>query len=365
MILRLILVSLLSCLAGSALRGAAAAPLRLAIVGLVHGHTRHFLTVAQARADVQIVGVAEPDQALRDRYLTTYPLRPEIVFADLERMLDETKPQAVAIFTTTFDHLKVVQACAARGIHAMMEKPFAVSLEHARAMADAAKKGKIELVVNYITNWFSSNHVAYQLVHEERAIGEIRKMVVHDGHNGRKPPAEFYAWLNDPVQNGGGVIMDFGCYGANLITWLMQGARPTSVLAVTQRFQPELWTNVEDEATIIVTYPKAQAILQPSWNWPFPRKDIEIYGRTGYVLAPDGDELRVRKAGGQESRHPVPKLPSHNDQAITYLAAIVRGEARSTGVSSVAINLVATEILDAAKESARTGRRVDLRATVR
>ena len=298
MILRLLLVSLLSLSANSAQCAASAAPVRLAVAGLVHGHTRNFIAAALARSDVQLVGVAEPDQALRDRYIATYKLRPEIVFADLERMLDATKPQAVAIFTTTFNHPKVVQACAARGVHAMMEKPFAVNLEHARAMADAAAGGRIELVVNYITTWYSSNQVAYKLVHEEQAIGEIRKMVVHDGHNGRKPPAEFYAWLNDPVQNGGGVIMDFGCYGANLITWLMQGARPTSVLAVTQRFQPELWTKVEDEATIVVTYPKAQAILQPSWNWPFPRKDIEIYGRTGYVLAPDADHLRVRKAGG-------------------------------------------------------------------
>lgn len=361
MILRVLSSFLLSSLAAATC--AAAAPVRLAIVGLVHGHTRLFLAAVQARADVQLVGVAEPDQALRDRYVTTYKLRPETMFAGLERMLDETRPQAVAVFTTTFDHLKVVQACAARGIHAMMEKPFAVNLEHARGMAEAAAKGKIELVVNFITTWHSSNQVAYQLVHEQQAIGEIRKMVVHDGHNGRKPPAEFYAWLNDPVRNGGGVIMDFGCYGANLITWLMRDTRPLSVLAVSQRFQPELWTNVEDEATIIVTYPKAQAILQPSWNWPFPRKDIEIYGKTGYVLAPDANDLRVRKAGEQETKVPVPTLPSHHDQAISHLAAIARGEARSTGLSSVAINLIATEILDAAKESARTGRRVELPAS--
>lgn len=360
MILRILPFCVLALSAGSV--WSAPAPVRLAVVGLVHGHTRNFITAALARPDVQLVGVAEPDQALRDRYVATHRLRPETVFGDLARMLDVAKPQAVAIFTTTFDHTEVVRVCAARGVHTMMEKPFAVNLEHARAMADAAAKGKIELVVNYITTWYSSNQAAYHLVHEQKAIGEIRKMVVHDGHNGRKPPGEFYAWLNDPVKNGGGVIMDFGCYGADLITWLMQGTRPTSVLAVTQRFQPELWTNVEDEATIVVTYPKAQAILQPSWNWPFPRKDIEIYGKSGYVLAPDANELRVRQAGGQEMKPAVPTLPAPNDQAISYLAAIARGEARSTGLSSIAVNLVATEILDAAKESARTGRRIDLPA---
>ncbi len=280
-------------------------------------------------------------------------------------MLDRARPEAVAIFTTTFDHTRVVQACATRGVHAMMEKPMAVNMEHARAIATAATKGNIQVVVNYVTTWYSSNQQAYKLVHDENAIGDVRKIVVHDGHNGRKPPPEFYAWLNDPVLNGGGVTMDFGCYGANLITWFMKSARPTSVLAVTQRFQPELWTNVEDEATIVVTYPKAQGIIQASWNWPFPRKDIEVYGKTGYELAPEPGELWVRRAGGPKTPHSLPSLEKPNDQALSYLAAIARGEARSTGLSSLEVNLIATEILDAARESARTGKRIDLAASVR
>ena len=87
----------------------------------------------------------------------------------------------------------------------MMEKPMAVSAEDAHAIADAARKGKIQVLVNYETSWYRSNHAAYDLVHE-KAIGDIRKVVVHDGHQGPKEinvQPEFLAWLNDPKLNGG------------------------------------------------------------------------------------------------------------------------------------------------------------------
>ena len=108
---------------------------------------------------------------------------------------------------------------------------------------------------------------------------------------------EFLAWLTDPEKNGAGALFDFGCYGANLMTWLMDDARPTSVTAVTQRIKPEIYPRVDDEATIILEYPGAQAIIQASWNWPFDRKDMEVYGRTGQVLTVAQNGLRVRLRG--------------------------------------------------------------------
>jgi predicted dehydrogenase len=127
------------------------------------------------------------------------------------------------------------------------------------------------VLVNYETTWYPSNHAAYALA-REKALGEIRKVVVHDGHRGPKEigvQPEFLAWLTDPEQNGAGALFDFGCYGANLMTWLMDDARPTSVTAVTRRFKPEIYPRVDDEATIVLEYPGAQAIIQASWNWPF------------------------------------------------------------------------------------------------
>jgi predicted dehydrogenase len=206
--------------------------------------------------------------------------------------------------------------------------------------------------------------MAYDLVHNEQAIGELRKIVVHDGHQGPKEigcSAAFLEWLTDPVLNGGGALTDFGCYGADLITWLMKGQRPTAVLAVTQHIKPQVYPKVDDEATILRSYPHCQGVIQASWNWPFNRKDMEVYGQTGYVLVPERNLLRVRTADAQEKAvTPSPLNPPREDP-LSYLAAVVRGEIRPSGLSSLEVNLVVTEILDAARESARTGKRVDLR----
>src|SRR5260370_14283773 len=88
-------------------------------------------------------------------------------------------PQAVLAYTNTYDHRRVVEICARYGVHVMMEKPLAVSLEDARAIEEAARGGKIQVLVNYETTWDRSNQAAYDLVHAN-AIGAVRKVVGHD-----------------------------------------------------------------------------------------------------------------------------------------------------------------------------------------
>ena len=340
-------------------------PVQVAIIGLVHDHVRGFLPSALTNQEVQVVGIVEPDQQLVAQNARLYKLSTNIFFSSLEELLAKTNVQAVATFTSTFEHKRVVETCAPRGIHVMMEKPLAVNMEHARAMSAAAKKGGIQLLVNYETTWYPANQAAYKMIWEQNAIGDLRKFVVHDGHRGPKEigcPPEFLAWLTDPVLNGGGALTDFGCYGADLMTWLMKGQRPTSVFAVTQHIKPDVYPKVEDEATIVVTYPKAQGIIQASWNWPYNRKDMEIYGQTGYVLVPRNNVLRVLKGEQAESETTVPPLIGPEADPISYLVAVVRGELQPSGLSSLDVNLNVIEILDAARESAATGKRIDLPA---
>ncbi len=339
-------------------------PIRFALVGLAHGHAGGFIPRTRDNKQAQLVGIVEPNQALAERFRKQFKLDASLFHASLDELLAKTNVQAVATFTSTFEHRRVVEMCAPRGIHVMMEKPLAVNMEHAQAIEAAAKKGNIQIIVNYETTWYPGNHAAYALVHDQHAIGDLRKIVVHDGHSGPREigvPPSFFEWLTDPVLNGGGALMDFGCYGADLMTWLMDGEWPTSVFAVSQQIKPEVYPRVEDEATIVLTYPKAQGIIQASWNWPFSRKDMEIYGQTGYVLVPKSDLLRIRKAGARiESEEPVPPLTGPQADSLTYLAAVVRGEIKPSGLSSLKTNLIVTEILDAARESARTGKRVEL-----
>ncbi|HMD53759.1 MAG TPA: Gfo/Idh/MocA family oxidoreductase, partial [Phycisphaerae bacterium] len=204
---------------------------------------------------------------------------------------------------------------------------------------------------------------AYAIVHDQHAIGDVRKIVVCAGDKGPKETGcsdAFLDWLTDPKLSGGGALIDFGCYGASTITWFMDGQRPTSVFAVTQHIKPEVYPKVEDEATVILTYPQAQGIIQASWNWPFDRRDLDVYGLIGYVLEVRMDMLRMRQIGTEESELDLPTLstPSSSSDDISYFAAVVRGELQPSGMSSLETNLIVTEILDAARESAQTGKQV-------
>lgn len=339
------------------------APMRLAIAGLVHGHVGSFLRAAQARPDVQIVGVFEPDPALLRSYAKQHKFAEDLLFTDLTAMLTKTKPEAVASFTNTADHPAVVEAAAARRIHVMMEKPLAVSNAEALRMKRAAEKGGIQVFVNYETTWYQSHGSMWAMIKERKEAGDIRKMVAMDGHNGPqaiKVQAEFLDWLRDPVRNGGGALFDFGCYGANLMTWMMDNQRPTAVTAITQQFQPGTYPKVDDEATILVEYPKAQGIIQASWNWPIGRKDFEVYGERGWAIATGGNSLRAAFPGKPDHPITLDPLPDTQKDSISHLIAVVRGTVKPNALSSLENNMIATEILDAARESARGRKRVVL-----
>jgi glucose-fructose oxidoreductase len=338
--------------------------LRVCIVGLVHGHVHGFLEHSRHSAEIEIVGIAEPDRQLLSQAGVRYGFAPNLLFTDLEEMIAKAHPQAVLVYTNTFDHRRVVEMCARHGVHVMMEKPLAVSLEDALAMQKAARETKIHVLVNYETSWYRSNHAAYDIVHAG-SIGDIRKVVVHDGHKGPKEigvEPEFLGWLTDPKLNGAGALFDFGCYGADLMTWLMNGRRPQTVTAVTQQIKPDIYQQVDDEATIVLTYPKAQAIVQASWNWPFDRKDMEVYGQTGYVITVKRDDIRVRRGGdnSREEQIAAKAVPPPYDNELSYVRAVILEGAKEDELSSLDTNVTVTEILDAARRSAKEGKAIRL-----
>ena len=335
-------------------------PLKVGVVGLTHTHV-HWILGRPDIGDISIVGIVEPNLDLAKRYTEQHGLSMDLVFSTMDEMIAKTNPEAVTAFGTIYDHLKVVETCAPKGIHVMVEKPLAVSLEHAKQMQALAREHNIKLLTNYETTWYPTNHSAHKMV-EDRKIGQIRKIVVHDGHQGPKEigvNSEFLEWLTDPVLNGGGAITDFGCYGANLSTWLMNGQRPTSVFAVTQTIKPHIYPKVDDEATIVLTYPKSQTIIQASWNWPISRKDMEVYGETGYTIADNRNQLRFRLNESEtETTSVLEELPSPYNDPFSYLAKVIRGEinVKPYALSSIENNMIVMEILEAAKESARTGK---------
>ena len=348
------------------------APLKVAIIGLVHGHVDGFLKASLLtpagglleRSDVQLVGIVEPRKDLFDSYAAKYHLPASLYFQSIQEMVAQTHPQAVLVFTPTSDHRRVVEECAKLGVHVMMEKPMTVSYKDALAMQDAAQRGKIHVLVNLETSWYTSNAEAFRL-QKSGALGPVVKTVIRDGHEGPKligVQPEFLSWLIDPKLNGAGALFDFGCYGANLMTSLMDGEAPLSVSAITKQLQPKLYPEVDDEADILLNYKNAVSIVQASWNWPFGVKQMDLYGATGYAKAIGPKRMEVRKHGEPEGQiMDGPALAAPYDDPLHYLAAVLRGEIQEgNSVSSLQTNVTVTEILDAARQSAQTGKAITL-----
>jgi len=336
-------------------------PIRLAVVGVTHGHSA-FILGRKPVGDFELVGVFETNKELVNSYASQYSFSSGIIYNDLNKMLDIVKPDAVVAFGSIYDHLAVVEACAPRGIHVMVEKPLATTNEQAAKMEALAKKFNIHLLTNYETSWYPSTAKSFQLVNDSNYVGTIRKVVVHDGHQGPKEIGvgkEFLDWLTDPILNGGGALIDFGCYGANLMTYLNRGEKPESVTAVTRQFKPEIYPKVDDEATIIISYPNSQCIIQASWNWPFSRKDMEIYGNKGYIMALNNNTMRIRN--NQSQPETMLNITSKDIQVyedpFSYFADVIHDKIKvpKFGLYSLENNVMVVKILDAARESAKTG----------
>ncbi len=340
-------------------------PVRIGIVGLSHSHVLPLLRNME-RTDIVIVGIAESNRDLMDRYAKEFSLDKTILFGSLEEMLEKTKPEGVITFTSIFDHLKVVEACAPLGIHVMVEKPLAVSTKHTKSMAKLVNKYGILLLTNYETTWYPSNYKGYEMV-SQGDLGELRKIIVYDGHKGPqeiKVNSEFLEWLTDPVLNGGGAITDFGCYGADLITWIRKGEKPTSVYARLKQYKPGVYPKVDDDATIILSYPDMEGVINASWNWPFNRKDMHIYGSTGYAFLDDATTIRYRL--NEKTPEKIQKLSASDTpfkDPFSFFASAIKGETKvlATDLSSLEINMTVVEILEAARKSSKTGKQVRLR----
>jgi scyllo-inositol 2-dehydrogenase (NADP+) len=335
--------------------------IRFALVGLDHDHVWSLLKDLAQEPDAELVAIAESDSSLVDRAKKEVPAGVRF-FSDYVQMLDEANP-AVAIVTTSNDrHLEILRACAKRHIHYSTEKPMATSAADAREMERLADAAGIKLMVNYWNAWAPPTHALFHKVRAQE-IGPVQRIIVQYGHRGPKEigiTQQFASWLYDKKKNGGGAIMDFGCYGAELSLWLK--GRPARVFATTSKLKTEQHNEVDDDATILLEYPDATAVIEASWNWPYTKEQIEVFGSKGSFLAThqnlyfrsaDAHGPNVAPSGEALS---LDSLPHEATNIVAYLIDRVRNNKPIDDLLSARLNVQVMEILDAARESARTGK---------
>lgn len=341
-------------------------PVRVGIAGMTHNHINMVFTIGK-QDEVEIVGFAEPNRELAMRLLKQNNLPESLWFKSLDELIKKTKPDAVCAFNSIYEHLEVVKLCAPKGIHVIVEKPLAVNNDHLDQMRALVKKYNIHLLTNYETTWYPSHAKVWDIVKKEKGLGIIRKVVFMHGHKGPIEigcTKEFTDWLTDPVMNGGGALIDFGCYGANIMTWLMDAQRPLSVTAVTQQLKPSIYPKVDDEATILLTYPNCQALIQASWNWPYDIKETDVYGTNGILIANREKKMKhiTGDRTGKETWIDLSALPHERSNIFSYLAAVLNGKIDpANDLSSFPVNAIVVEILSAAAQSAKTGKTVYLK----
>ena len=334
--------------------------LKVVVVGLSHDHA-HGIMNEYKQQKVLLLGIVETDQELIKRYQNSYKIPDSLFYSDLNELLKNSKPDAVLAYNPISEHIDVARVCLPLKIPVMVEKPLATTLKDAQEMAQLSRVNNTLLLTNFETTWYGSNQTLKDKI-SKTDFGAIKKMIAKDGHNGPKEigcSKEFLSWLTDPVKNGGGALMDFGCYGANLMTWLQDGKKPISVTAITRNFKPEIYPKVDDDATIILEYENATGIIEASWNWSYGIKDFQVYGENKSYYAANGDTLfENRNTTKKES---VEIIDTYYSNYLVYLNDVITGKISSKNdLSSLENNLVVVEILEAAKKSAKTGKRIKL-----
>jgi predicted dehydrogenase len=338
---------------------------RIAIVGLDHDHVWELLKYIAGEPQADLVAIADDHPDLVKRAQTQVPQSVHF-YRDYIKMLDEAKPAAVFVTTSNDRHLAILRECAKRHIHYSTEKPMATNISDAREMQRLADEAGIKLMVNYWNAWAASSH---ELIHRVKAaeLGPIQRITVQYGHNGPKEigiSKEFADWLYDPVKNGGGAIMDFGCYGAEWALWLK--GRPTRVYATTRKLKADQHNRVDDDATIVLDYSDASIIIESSWDWPYGMDRVYVFGPKGSFLA-RRDDLYFRSSSAEGDQPPdgqrlnLTQLSHETSNPIAYLLDRIRTNQLIEDPLSAKLNVQVMEILDAARASVRTGRAQELK----
>jgi len=335
--------------------------LKVAVAGMNHDHVHVLLNLYQQQG-ITLLGIAEKDTTLIHRMQKRYHLPDSIFFTTMTALLKKVKPDVVLAYNPIAEHIDVAEACLPLRIPVMVEKPLAANMAQAKRISQLAKENNTLFLTNYETTWYKSNQLIKKLV-DQQALGALKKIMVRDGHQGPKEigcSADFLNWLTNPQKNGGGALMDFGCYGANLITWLKQGKRPTAVTAVTRHLKPHIYPKVEDDATIVLEYADGTSgIIQASWNWPYNIKDMQVFGESKMLHAVNNHVLL--EYSGVDNQREISLENNYYSNHLAYLKDVLAGKITAAhDLSSLDNNLIVVEILEAAKKSAKTGKRIVL-----
>jgi predicted dehydrogenase len=345
--------------------------LRIGVLGLTHDHIWHHTDDLAASDAVEVVAVASEHEDLLEKFEAAVPVTAR--YSSAEQALEQAQLDVVMVYDDNRRSVDLAIAALRVGIHAVVEKPIAATLDQADELLAEARKADAQLVVNWPIAWYPAFRHAITLARSGR-IGEVNHVEYRAAHMGPKEygcSEYFYEWLYDPQRNGGGVLADYACYGA-LAAHLLLGP-PHRVYATAGRYQKD-YIDVEDNAVVIMEYPCAHAIAQASWSQigPGTGQNPVIYGTTGtilvhqrsgskegHVIKEGAIELMTREKPDGVIIEP-PALPAGERTLTEHLVSCLRDGAPLNEIVAPAISRDVQETLTAAYEAVGSGTRVAL-----
>lgn len=332
---------------------------RVAIAGLVHDHIWSVIKPFASHEQVELVGAADPNQPLLEEARQKVGI--DALYTDTSEMLDKAKPDIVLVYTDNASAVDVVEEAAERGIHCLVEKPMAATLEQADRMVIASERSKTYLMINWPIAWNPAYQHAIKLA-KEGDVGQIWHVRHHSSHEGPRElgcSPYFWEWLYDKKRNGAGALMDYCSYGAVLNSYLL--GRPNSVTGVAGRFV-KTDIPVDDNAVLVLKYTNAIGMTEASWTQiGYVPYGLLINGSEGaLVVGHDKKLLRTDRKNIHGVELDVPPLPVGERNAAEYLIdRIERGEPIE-GIGNAKVCRDAQEILEAGVLSAESGTAITL-----
>jgi predicted dehydrogenase len=347
----------------------AATRLRVGVLGLSHDHVWANLSAIAAGAEGALVAVAEPDPRLRERLAREHGGVAAV--PDFAALLERRDLDALLCFTDNRTSAEWGARALGRGLPVMVEKPMAADLAGADALLAAARASAQPLMVNWPTAWRPALRHGLALV-SQGAVGEPVQLSHRGGHSGPREygcSEQFCDWLYDPARNGGGALVDYCGYGGILCCTLL--GRPAAVTAVAAHLRKKDLPS-EDNAVVILRYPRALAVLEGSWTQigGEPGFALIVYGDAGTLIVHQPRATREGQKVGQgrvqivrgdasETLEP-PELPAGERDGVSYFLARLRDGRPIEGLCAPEVGRDVQEILAAALESSATGRTVSL-----
>lgn len=343
-----------------------AGDLRVGVLGMTHDHVWSNLRDLNGLSGAKLVAAADPNPELLEKAKTQYSCKN--VYESYTEMLDQTDLDAVYVFGDNRSGAELTVMAANRGLHVLVEKPMASTLEGAVAMLAAARTAGTVLMVNWPFLWLPQLQKAMTMAHAGE-IGTLTGTRYRSAHQGPKElgcTPYFYNWLYDAELNGAGALMDYCCYGAALARYML--GQPSRVNGTVGHLAKD-YVTVDDNAVIVMQWPRAMAITEASWTQigHLTSYVAVIYGTEGTLLIEPGAKGRLLLANREHDEGieiEVPALPAELKSASACFLHHIQSGEPVTGMGSPEVSRDAQEILEAGLLSAINGEAVSLPLSV-